>query len=274
MRQGRKTLVGLVFGAAVGLGSLLLLQSVALTVPVKHAGFSHAQHFSKGLSQDCGACHGGDGKGALMPPGQNHAPCNSCHAEEFAKPNSKLCQSCHTDANPWEKDKPIKPLTGGVSSFVAGFSHKDHTDRIPSLKEGDCSSCHPTQAGQPAKAAPARRIKDGAYTPAAHAQCSSCHKNLEPKMDNCAGCHRAPEGGGEAAQKAGNPMMWRVGAKFTHDEHGKRGMKCDNCHQGVMDVAAGKPAPRPTKKGCEGCHNGETAFGVTGHDCARCHGPN
>lgn len=270
-----------VLGGALLLGALVfssawVQQSEGETVPVKHGSFSHVQHFNKGLSQDCGACHGGDGRGGLQAPGANHAPCNSCHAEEFAKRDSKLCQSCHEDSDPWVKNKPIAQLSGGASSFVAGFSHKDHTGRIDALKGGDCATCHPVQSGQEAPTPIKKKGRGGAtglYTPAAHTQCAQCHSNLAPKMDDCAGCHRLPEAGAEASKVKVTPIEWRVGAKFTHGGHLSRGMKCDNCHAGVLTVEPGEAVPKPTKVDCAGCHNGKTAFSVTGHDCAKCHGP-
>lgn len=265
-------------GAVAGVGmlalSVLALQSVGSTVPVRSLGFSHAAHFAKGMSKDCGSCHGGDGQGALESPGADHAPCNSCHAEEFRKPNSLLCLSCHNDSDPWVQDKPVKALSGGGGSgFVAGFSHKGHAERIDTLKSGDCASCHPTQYGQPAPIPPKPRKGQRGVMPQAHIECAKCHANLAPKMDNCAGCHILASG--EAAKELKiTPAKWRVGTRFTHKQHLDLGAKCDSCHTNVMEVAPGQPIVSPKKKDCaKACHNGKTAFKVTGHECRRCHGP-
>ncbi len=254
-------------GVAVVLASVLAAQP-AFTIPVSSGNFTHKAHIDKGMSE-CSSCHGDSGDGKVQSPGANHEPCNTCHAEEFRKKDSQLCFGCHDSNNPWTKDNPVKSLSGGASDFQAGFSHKAHKDRIDTFKKGDCATCHPTQSGKEGRAGSPSLGGGKAFLPQAHADCSTCHKQIAPKMNDCAGCHILSA---KAADKGTDPK-WSVADKFTHKSHLDRGQTCENCHQDVLAVEAGKAIPRPTMKSCGSCHNGKTAFKSTGHECTKCHGP-
>ncbi len=63
---------------------------------------------------------------------------------------------------------------------------------------------------------------------------------------------------------------------FHGDQHLKRGLKCDDCHNKEMFKEKKKGATVITMKAiqqgklCGKCHNGKVAFGID-HHCDRCH---
>jgi c(7)-type cytochrome triheme protein len=65
-------------------------------------------------------------------------------------------------------------------------------------------------------------------------------------------------------------------AIFHGDQHLKRGLKCDDCHNREMFPKKEKGATVITMKAiqqgklCGKCHNGKIAFGID-HHCDRCH---
>ncbi|MFQ5449923.1 MAG: c(7)-type cytochrome triheme domain-containing protein [Nitrospinaceae bacterium] len=66
---------------------------------------------------------------------------------------------------------------------------------------------------------------------------------------------------------------------FSHEKHLKAGNKCENCHEKIFHKKKGSNdkenaiTMKVIKKGkfCGTCHNGETAFNVTGPYCKKCH---
>jgi hypothetical protein len=66
---------------------------------------------------------------------------------------------------------------------------------------------------------------------------------------------------------------WSVADSFEHAQHRvdprrKQDLPCGSCHR---DVARQARPSRPPNASCVGCHDGKTAFKVTGHGCRRCH---
>ena len=95
-----------------------------------------------------------------------------------------------------------------------------------------------------------------------------------PKLDDCEGCHRA--GLVEARNQLRLDARWSVRARFKHAAHAldKDGtaLACDRCHTGVAESTETTDVPTPAKATCTGCHDGATAFKVTGTGCPKCHG--
>src|SRR5688572_17075879 len=79
--------------------------------PVDTDRFPHAKHTgeiknSQGKALGCADCHDAASvlAGKVSRPGTNqHAPCDDCHKDEFAKPPGKLCKNCHTSVDPFVK---------------------------------------------------------------------------------------------------------------------------------------------------------------------------
>jgi c(7)-type cytochrome triheme protein len=90
---------------------------------------------------------------------------------------------------------------------------------------------------------------------------------VAPTLATCGGCHTL----GLAAARVHDRELapWSVRRAFDHGAH--TGSACASCH---VDVAAADPAamPTPAKATCAPCHDGKTAFKLTGTSCKRCHG--
>lgn len=218
------------------------------TEPVDRARYSHAQH--AGIADDCGACHALGPRGAALPPG-GHAACSAdaCHGTAFATDDDgiAMCSACHIGAEPW---RPLHrdPLPPAGTEFGARFSHAAHAARGAS----DCAACHGERArGHAGCAGDACHAREGGSPPAL-TECAACHERgvIERRV---AAAARAP---------------WSVRARFTHDRHDGA---CTDCHLGVERASGIDDVPTPPKRTCAPCHDGTTAFKLTGHDCARCH---
>lgn len=281
--------VGVMHGrGAVFLGLFVLGGTVSRPLQAEEpsvARYSHAQHKELGVTLTCKACHVTASNGRLRWPGQDHKPCSNaiCHASEFRNRDSKLCYACHLSNEPFAPNPLRKTFTGG-REFQGQFSHQTHFGLKILKGRTGCGSCHPVQAGQ------SRPVKKGWLAPS-HALCASCHQALNlPNMSDCVGCHAQTKAEGVSTLDG----MWRVVAKFKHDDHrediltakplgtmGRGWVKydrstaqdadCSDCHQQVAEAPGA--VPRPAKASCEPCHNGDHSFKVTGFDCAKCHGP-
>jgi c(7)-type cytochrome triheme protein len=215
--------------------------------------FSHATHRGKQLP--CATCHPLAKSGEVLVAG--HAPCAPCHAEDFGKRWPTICGACHNATEPW------RPLTADRlpperTEFGATIDHGKH--------RGPCASCHAltTQAAQ-------------LRPPRGHRAClgAGCHAvsgGPAPVMSACEGCHE--EGRAEARLRARRAAPWSVRVRFDHAPHrrGKDGeVACTACHADLSapDLAS---LQTPRKATCAGCHDGGTAFKLTGTTCTRCHG--
>ena len=230
--------------------------------PKNPSAYGHADHAAYGGPSACEACHASDPTGRLRFPVPNadHKPCSGCHAAEFRKKDSALCFTCHLHNQPWQPNPRLKAFQG-PSEFAVGFPHRTHQNT-------DCDSCHPVQGARKVPPAPAGLLAPG------HRRCASCHaREHAPNMTACGGCHQPPSASGVPGSATSE--AWRVTASFSHETHrldpkNQRPVACARCHAEVSssDVT---PPPRPQKRSCETCHEGNTAFHVTGFDCYRCH---
>lgn len=282
------TIRAAVFYPAVLSGSLLLGLYKPDLARAEEPRYDHAQHEEAGVKMTCGACHGGAADGTLAWPGQDHKPCSNglCHAGEFKKRESSFCLSCHTSRSV-APPNPLRSSFSGGDPFDGRFSHAQHLALPILAKRSGCASCHPGPAGE-------ERVVTADVLAPQHGLCASCHEALSsPVMTECAECHVAS--GSELARVLPkNGGKWVVTAKFEHDGHrrdvrtakvadaAKKGwerydassaepLECRSCHGDVLETD-GIP-PRPGKKDCTACHDGNYAFKTSGFGCAKCHGP-
>ncbi len=217
------------------------------------ARFSHAQHQDTQLA--CAACHPQGTTGEVLVTG--HAACASCHAADFAEREPKICGACHNATEPWRKLVADR-LPPERSEFGATLDHAHH----PSA----CTSCH-TLTTATTQLRPAR----------GHGSCmtAGCHAmrgGPAPQLGACEACHALGLTARRVALRMSAP--WSVRATFDHAPHQRASdgsaIACAACH----DDLEGKHVtdlPAPPKKQCAPCHDGTTAFKLTGTSCTRCH---
>jgi c(7)-type cytochrome triheme protein len=213
----------------------------------------------------CASCHALDPRGAgprraadrdPVPRGDvavaGHAACAGCHADDFGRRAPKICGACHTATEPWRHLAADRGLPD-TTEFGATLDHRNHG--------GACTTCHrlDTRTTQ-------------LRMPRGHAACTgaTCHALTGgplPQLTACTSCHRLGRDAERVAKRASDP--WSVRAEFDHAHHREPG--CTSCH---TDVATDSVValPTPAKSTCTPCHDGRTAFSVTGTACARCHG--
>lgn len=217
--------------------------------------FTHATHENTGLS--CTGCHPISAGSEVITAG--HAPCVTCHADDFQKRDPQYCSACHNSTEPWRKliaDRAPAQRT----EFGASLDHsKDAHKR-------DCKTCH-SLATAGSQLRPPRGHK--ACTGGA---CHAANSGPDPKLGACEGCHQLSLAKTRTAQRVAAP--WSVRATFSHATHtrAKDGseLACAACH---TDLGAGSivSMPTPPKSACVGCHDGATAFKISGTGCMRCH---
>ena len=235
-------------------------QNIARPVlrPDEIPAYGHAEHNEVGKSHSCETCHASTASGLVRFPVPNadHQPCAGCHGEQFREKDSALCFGCHEHNQPW-KPNPRRTSFREPSEFVVGISHQSH-------RKTDCDTCHFVR-----KPPPEAPVPPGVLAPS-HRLCADCHeKEYPPKMTSCGACHELP------ASMTETDDAWRVAASFSHDAHrvdlrNQQPLACEVCHAEVSSSNV-VPPPRPKKKSCETCHQGSTAFNVTGFECYRCH---
>lgn len=222
--------------------------------------FSHDKHAERIGTADCASCHKLGRNGDAVTIG--HAACSDakCHATSFTEREPTICAGCHVGTEPW------LPLTEDQRPR----DETEHGARMPHAKHHQpCASCHVLATGT-------RELRP----PRGHAACvgTGCHAasatSPAPKLDDCEGCHRA--GLIEARNQLRLDARWSVRARFKHGAHAldKDGtaLACDRCHTGVAESTEMTDVPTPAKATCTGCHDGATAFKVTGTGCPKCHG--
>lgn len=225
--------------------------------------FSHAAHRARGLSLPCATCHRMTADGTLAQP--RHAPCSDsgCHRDQFAMESPSICGTCHTGWEPW-RPLHVDRHAAGTSEFGARFDHRAHGDTTTS-----CERCHragPDTAG----ALPVL---------AGHAACSgpACHDRTgaaKPPLSRCDDCHQLGLERQRAAARDRAP--WSVRERFDHRAHRTdptgAAVACTRCHTRAAQSTDVATMPTPAKPTCAPCHDGKTAFKLTGHACSRCHG--
>jgi hypothetical protein len=227
--------------------------------------YSHATHVAVNLP--CAACHPLTRTGEVTVIG--HAPCATCHAEDFGRRQPRICGACHNGTEPWR-------------ALVADRSPPDRTEFGATLDHGKhagpCIGCH-------ALTTPTTPLRP----PRGHRACSgkACHAlagGPAPQLGACERCHRP--GLAHDRQIARLAAPWSVRMTFDHASHarkdgqgGKDGhdqpsgasaLACETCHV-ALDAPDVIALPTPPKATCAPCHDGTTAFKLTGTTCTRCH---
>ena len=261
------------------------------SVAVTTERFPHDKHTAdkpnmsfQGRALGCQDCHsatdvkagvvarpGGDPKGVSV---QQHAPCDSCHADEFAKPPGPLCKVCHDAIDPFAprgtaatKMKSF-PAEDPFQALASNFSHELHLDRDKVEHEAghhvDCLGCH---KGLEQDAAGADRPK----LPT-HAACIECHEQspavkAKLPMDNCGGCHLKKD---VDFSKRGRIFI-TGDLVFHHKNHLDEKIACAQCHDAEHSGTRDDMAV-PSMEKCAQCHESDarTVKARMGN-CAVCH---
>lgn len=238
--------------------------------------FSHDTHLAQLLKDGsrtytCADCHempekdGGGNKSAYpicespRMPYPDHDACIKCHPTAFFVKPLVICTNCHTDVAITKK-VDLKEQTGTRAPLRTVFDHRLHLDARQRVKKQfgfnkDCTFCHPFLRGGEKVDLPA------------HAQCCECHtkKDVEPNINDCAGCHRRPK-------NERNPRS--MVRKFSHADHKLDPMtgaslECGRCHYDVPKARKVARMKLPKMATCVECHQGEIAFSYA--DCLKCH---
>ncbi len=228
----------------------------------------------------CGSCH-------VMAPyydswkssSHNDVACVECHippgiTSEFRKKYEALSMVVRYftgtySTNPWAQVDDQSCLRSGCheTRVLLGrevyqgvlFDHQPHLEEMRRDKRLRCTSCH-------------SQIVQGSHIAVTPTTCFLCHfKDVAPNTATarCTLCHAVPE-----------QTIATTGLAFDHGEVKRLGMKCMDCHEGVVRGAGEVPRER-----CFTCHNdatrlkryGETELlhrtHVTDHkvECLHCH---
>ncbi len=231
--------------------------------------YSHRQHLQAGLTTSCDGCHPLSPAGLPMPASADHRPCSDsgCHREDFSDPAPVTCRACHVGSEPWRPLHTERRLPA-ETEFGSRFSHRSHLGGPTPLMVAACASCH---------GAPSRGRDMG--LPHGHQTCGgpTCHRTsggAEPTLERCEDCHAM--GLIERKLRICVREPWSVRARFRHEPHRidpttHAPLACTECHPAVTEAATIEQIATPGKAMCARCHDGEIAFALTGHDCARCH---
>lgn len=215
--------------------------------------YSHATHSA--VTLPCAACHPLARSGEVTVVG--HAPCASCHADDFGLRQPRICGACHNGTEPW---RALVPDRGPpeATEFGATLDHARHP--------GGCTRCHALTTAT-AQLRP----------PRGHRACTGkgCHAvtgDPAPSLAACERCHR--RGLALERQVARLAAPWSVRRAFDHAAHARgpdgQPLACGACHVDLQgpDVTALATPPKAT---CAPCHDGNQAFKLTGTRCTRCH---
>lgn len=241
----------------------------------RRARFSHADHEGLDKKLSCADCHQLDDAGEPRRPGNDHAPCadSGCHERDFLRAvpgdsdETSVCGACHIGSEPWlELYSSVTPPAD--TEFGSLYSHRAHSGGDEPRHSRACTVCHK-------KSTSARELR----LPRSHAACSGrgCHEPGpgEHALDACGSCHI----GNLVVERRQrqSDKRWSVREKFTHDKHrtrpesADRAVPCTDCHAGIDDAGSIFEIPAPAKATCASCHDGRSAFKLTGHGCSRCH---
>lgn len=212
--------------------------------------FSHATHKPLAVGP-CSTCHTVSKGNEVSTVG--HAPCATCHADDFMRRDPKYCGACHNSIEPWRKLIADRPPTDRTE-FGATLSHTSAAHQKP------CDTCH-TLATSDSQLRP----------PRGHKACtgSGCHTATGgpvPSLTQCESCHR--QGMLSDRTQMRLAAAWSVRKQFRHATHGAT--TCISCHTDLSAPTV-DALTTPAKPTCAGCHNGGTAFKLTGTGCVRCH---
>lgn len=214
----------------------------------------------------CLLCHKRETNSPRPVRSVGHTPCSGCHTEQFADASSPICTVCH--ANP--QSAAVKPFPR-LRSFNMTFDHAKHS-RGGARPASGCAACHTPEG----RNGVALSIPAGL---SAHTTCFRCHtpgsQSGGQDISSCNTCHRL----GGYRRTPESAQAFRVG--FSHAEHARKGLSCDDCHAVRAGVGAGRqvtsPQPlmhhaSPRARSCMSCHNDKRAFGGDDFsDCKKCH---
>jgi hypothetical protein len=246
--------------------------------------FPHALHtgddprirgYAGGRGLGCTDCHLATlvtaGKTA-RPGADQHAPCDSCHREEFYRPPGAFCRNCHVTVDPTRaKASPLVayPERGLQKMLAARFSHALHLDR-DDMDEAvgfhvDCGDCHVRDASSRDPLLPG------------HAQCARCHQDQAAAssklaMSDCAGCHPSRKVELTRGRKLITGDL--VFAHATHEQDlAGQAIDCRACHDQVVGSRAAEDQEVPAMQRCAVCHEdpGKTPDRVRIENCGVCH---
>lgn len=225
---------------------------------VPSARFNHDKHLSR--NRDCKACHNG-----LFNLSQKHTftmadmekglSCGNCHngKKAFGVTTGKDCSRCHNGL----ATKTLKYRSAPATDAV--FSHQFHTQIY------SCYDCHTKKFDyhQGSRKATMAQIDKGK-------SCGICHngKDAFASTGDCQKCHL----GFKPGQITFKGKTGTVVGHFSHEFHGQI-YKCEDCHTKLFPFGGGKRIKMKEMeqgKSCGACHDGKTAFNVTG-SCAKCH---
>lgn len=229
--------------------------------------FSHQAHAKRGLALPCAACHRG-ATDTRAPVTTGHAPCSDagCHHDEFSSLAPRVCATCHVGNEPW-RALHVEIRAPRETEFGARFDHRAHLGGDAPHVTASCEQCHQPDAGRGTL-----RLPDD------HSMCGTagCHADAAaPTMSACDRCHVAGAISQRRIQREAQP--WSVRRRFDHAPHRfepndpSTAVPCQSCHAGAAGASAMSDMPTPAKSSCVRCHDGQTAFKVTGHGCQRCH---
>ncbi len=211
--------------------------------------FSHRKHGTR-----CNECHPklfqkkSNSNHVNMKAMERGRSCGGCHNGNRAFSVTGDCDKCHA-GDILFKDEGVGNVT---------FSHSVHTGMF------SCDNCHPDlfKAERGANKATMEKMENGE-------SCGACHDGSSAfsVSEDCGSCHD----GGVMVDKI-NIQTQTVGKViFSHKIHGT---KCNACHPKIFkkknNSNHASMKEMESGKSCGSCHNGDTAFSVTG-DCVTCH---
>jgi c(7)-type cytochrome triheme protein len=213
----------------------------------------------------CLLCHKRETNSPQPVRSAGHTPCSGCHTEQFADASSPICTVCHVSA----QSAAVKRFPR-LRSFNMTFDHAKHS-RGGARPASTCAACHRPEGRGVALSIPAGF--------SAHTTCFRCHapdaQSGGQDISSCNTCHLL---GGYRRTPESAPAF-RAG--FSHAEHARSSLSCDECHAVRAGAGQGRQvtSPQPLMhhanaraRSCMSCHNDKRAFGGDDFsDCKRCH---
>lgn len=269
--------------------------------------FSHDKHSDKLDMKDCTTCHqSADLRFAPPPTTKTHAPCLSCHLDEFLSTGirtqkqapekyrkaSAFCAICHFSPS---GAPPMRHRKNSAAAYFQGNSEPEfhvEMDHFAHTKRTTCSSCHSVDP---------KSFKLRPDHPN-HEECAQCHTTNRAPMTKCASCHTTPgpQTFFNKTRKASDVRVCTSDSKkrpcFKHERKEHRfqqdettPFECDSCHfmfakdqyrgHRYQTIANIKSAPLMDNSrdlahkscGAQGCHRQETDDSRGRGKCQLCH---
>lgn len=241
--------------------------------------FSHTAHLADSAEiksqnggevlgcQDCHDVNKAQNYKVQRPGADAHAPCDTCHEQEFFKEPGEFCSVCHKTMDPLIEGKSTVydyPRRQVAAQLVSSFNHRVHLAGERVKKDGGgslaCEDCHSVTSESAAYA-----------TFPKHENCVKCHGDaVSPRLDDCNGCH-SRNGPGRARGFIKNDI------RFTHGKHQKdmdgKPVSCETCHYAVGKSSSQKDLNLPLMADCAKCHadSKKTPDRVRITNCGLCH---